>query len=224
MDIGDKNYYDLLETNTSSSQDEIKQAYQRSKNAYSADSAALYSLMSEDECRDMLNLIEEAYTILSDPEKRFEYDKLRGIDSVAMKEDSPERREAEYNRQYEQSEEDKEFSIHSNQSSISKVAAKNRWALNFEVDYNFEQEIENATQFDGEFLKRIREYKNVSIERMSELTKVSKTYLRHLESENYQDLPAEVYTRGFVYQYAKSLKLNPDIVASSYITKMRAHK
>ena len=51
----------------------------RAKNAYSGESIALYSLMTQDECDDILNSIEEAYTILSIPEKRREYDRVRGI-------------------------------------------------------------------------------------------------------------------------------------------------
>jgi cytoskeletal protein RodZ len=82
--------------------------------------------------------------------------------------------------------------------------------------------IEQTTLFDGAFLKKVREYKNVELIRMADMTKVSKTYLRHIEEENTEGLPALVYVRGFVYQYAKCLKLNPDQVATSYLGHLKS--
>ena len=79
-------------------------------------------------------------------------------------------------------------------------------------------------EFTGSFLKTIREYKNVSVERMAEMTRISKTYIRNLEEENVEKLPALVYTRGFVYQYAKCLKLNPELVATSFLHHIKKLK
>jgi cytoskeletal protein RodZ len=59
---------------------------------------------------------------------------------------------------------------------------------------------------------------------MSEMTKVSKTYIKNIEDEDTTRLPAIVYVRGFVYQYAKCLKLNPDLVATSYTYRLKNQK
>ncbi len=56
---------------------------------------------------------------------------------------------------------------------------------------------------------------------MADMTKISKTYIRNIEANDFAKLPAEVYTRGFVYQIAKCLKLNPELVATSYIHYMK---
>ena len=56
------------------------------------------------------------------------------------------------------------------------------------------------------------------------MTKISKTYIKNIEADDFSKLPADVYTRGFVYQYAKCLKLNPDVVAKSYIYNLRQLK
>jgi cytoskeletal protein RodZ len=96
--------------------------------------------------------------------------------------------------------------------------------LDYVKDPQFEQEIENCTEFSGEFLKKIREYRNVDIIRMADMTKVSKTYLQNIEKEDTRNLPALVYVRGFVYQYAKCLKLNPELVATSYLYRLRRLK
>ena len=109
-------------------------------------------------------------------------------------------------------------------SSVTKAQAYQKFGLNYEPDSSFEQEIENCSEYTGSFLKKIREYKNVSVERMADMTKISKTYIRNIEEEDYVKLPADVYTRGFVYQYAKCLKLNPELVATSYVHHLKQIK
>jgi cytoskeletal protein RodZ len=87
-----------------------------------------------------------------------------------------------------------------------------------------EQKIEQSTEFTGAFLKQIREYKNVPMERLVEMTRISRTHLEAIEGDVIGKLPADVYTRGFVAQYAKVLKLNPDLVATSYIHHIKRLK
>ena len=79
METEKKNYYDILEIPSNSTPQEIENAYVRARNAYSGDSVALYSLMTKDECDAVLGLIEEAYSVIGFPEKRREYDRLRGF-------------------------------------------------------------------------------------------------------------------------------------------------
>lgn len=241
------NYYEVLEIPVDSTLQDIHNAYLRSKNAYSGDSAALYSLMSTEECEKILNQIEEAYTIIGAADKRREYDKARGFNQNQTPEGFTEeflskpsyapQKSLEEAHTIDNSHEEiikenalkQEFQYqqeHSqkNQAAVSKIQAANKFGLNFQKDESIEQEIENCIQFNGAFLQKIREYKKVTIERMAEMTKISKTYIKLIESEEYSKLPADVYTRGFVYQYAKCLKLNSDIVATSYIQRLRELK
>ena len=73
------NYYEVLEVATDSTLQDIHNAYVRTKNAYTGDSAALYSLMSTEECQKIVDQIEEAYSVVGVPEKRREYDQARGF-------------------------------------------------------------------------------------------------------------------------------------------------
>ncbi len=219
------NYYEILEIPTDATSEEVYQGYIKTKNAYSQDSLALYSLMSQEECHSILELIDEAYSIISDPARRSLYDEAKGIrythSQIPPQRNStfeipPPRRDSQATQ--------RPLSHSPPSNTMAKIVAKNRFALEFPVDEKFELEIEQTTEFTGEFLKKIREYKKVDIPRLSDMTKVSKTYIRHIEDEEISKLPALVYARGFVYQYAKCLKLNPDLVATSYIYHLKKLK
>ncbi|MDD0851474.1 helix-turn-helix domain-containing protein [Halobacteriovorax sp. GB3] len=210
MESTNKNYYEVLEVPTTATQEEIHQGYMQAKSAYGQDSLALYSLMSKDECEKILGLIEEAYTILSDPAKRSQYNDARGIETVGIEEIRKRELERRENEMREAVERKRE-------TSMTKIVAAKKFSLEYDKNSDFEERIEQANEFPGEFLKEIREYKNVDMNRLAEMTKVSKTYLRNIEEEQFDNLPATVYVRGFVYQYAKCLKLNPELVATSYL-------
>ncbi|MCB9060006.1 MAG: helix-turn-helix domain-containing protein [Halobacteriovoraceae bacterium] len=220
------NYYEVLEVPTDAGPDEIHHGYIRAKNAYSQDSLALYSLMSQDECQKMVEKIEEAYHIISDPVKRKLYDEAKGLNqhlkcdstlhSNKMINTPPSSTHQEANAQ--------ELGINETSHKIQKIVASKKFSLDYKINQEFEDEIEKASEYTGEFLQKIREYKNVDILRMSEMTKVSKTYIRFIEEETYDKLPALVYVRGFVYQIAKCLKLNPDLVANSYLARAKKIK
>lgn len=211
MDAERKNYYDILDVEMGASPNQIEQAYLRARNAYSSDSVALYSLMTREECEAILNQIEEAYSVLGFPEKRKEYDRVRGFNKNDPS--SSEKSEARVvpDVQYE------DYSSNLMEAKVSKISAQKKFALEFQEDSEMNRRIRECSEFTGSFLKEIREYKNVSIERMAEMTRISKTLIKAIETEDLPKLPAEVYVRGYVYQLAKVLKLNPEMVAASFI-------
>lgn len=221
-----KSYYEILEIPVNASPETIHQGYVAAKNAYSGDSLALYSLLSKEECDHILSMIDEAYTVLSDPEKRRLYDNARGfnVDTPTPQQNNIKfSAPPSYNRSsaYMTPAAEVFSSQAPSENNLQKLVANKRYALQFQVNPEMEKKIEETTEFTGAVLKEIREYKNVDILRMSEMTKVSKTYLLALEGDDFDNLPAVVYVRGFVFQYAKCLKLNPDLVASSYVYRMK---
>lgn len=222
MDNSEKNYYEILEVPEDSSPEEIHKGYVRSKNAYSTDSLALYSLMSPEECNAVLDLIEEAYSILSETSKRRQYDSARGLNTQHGNRVFSREAASGYDDVSEHTL--KTNNTTTSERSMTKIVAQNRFSLDYNIDSGFEKEIEQATEFPGDFLKKVREYKGVELGRMADMTKISKTYIRYIEDEAFEKLPASVYVRGFVYQYAKSLKLNPELVANSFLYRLKKAK
>ena len=202
-----KNFYEVLNIPQSATFEEIKDAYQKAKLSLSQENMALYSIMSSSDIEQNIGQIEEAYTILGNERNRRKYH-LENEISLNNLESSPEAQDKEATAEIPIKEQIKVAPVKTKpEKKISSLVASNKFALRYDVDPIFEKEINELSEFSGEALKKIREYKNVDIARMCEMTRISKTHLRNIEQENISELPARVYTRGFVYQYAKCLKM-----------------
>jgi cytoskeletal protein RodZ len=62
----------------------------------------------------------------------------------------------------------------------------------------------------GQKLKQKRIESGKSLEQISALTKIHVKILNSIEEDRYSELPAKTFTRGFIVNYAKALKLDPD--------------
>jgi transcriptional regulator with XRE-family HTH domain len=60
----------------------------------------------------------------------------------------------------------------------------------------------------GTFLKEERERRRVSLREISQATKLSVSSLQHMESGNLDDLPPEIFVRGFIRSYARTLGIS----------------
>lgn len=213
------NYYEVLDLIPHCRMEDIEKAYRIAKNTYRAQSPALYSLYENDDNTDTLRLVEEAYSVLSAPGKRKEYDRVKGFLSQNLVNPSISLGEGKA-REIANEQSKYTSTLKVSNVEVSAYSASKKYALDYDIDPRFETEIEETVEFTGEFLKQIREYKKVSIERMVELTCISKTKLKYIESENFSELPAKIYVRGYVYQYAKCLKLDTEKVITSYLKRL----
>ena len=62
----------------------------------------------------------------------------------------------------------------------------------------------------GAFLKQKREGQGLSLDQVASLTRIQSKFLHALEEETFADLPEQVFTRGFVRTYARSLGINEE--------------
>ena len=68
----------------------------------------------------------------------------------------------------------------------------------------------------GEELRREREIRGISLKEISDATKISKRFLEALERNDHKTLPAPVFTRGFVREYARYVGLNAEEMVNRY--------
>ena len=68
----------------------------------------------------------------------------------------------------------------------------------------------------GEELRREREIRGISLKEISDATKISKRFLEAIERNDHKTLPAPVFTRGFVREYARYLGLNSEDIVNRY--------
>jgi curved DNA-binding protein CbpA len=200
--LRDQNFYELLEVPPDATLQEIARAYKIARSTYQPSSTATYSVFSDEENQEILGKIEESYTVLSDARLRREYDARLGRQRMeAEREPSP-------------------VEVAPVRSRTNAQAA---YALQSpESDMELEESIEPEDGvYDGAVLRRIRLSRGVEIEEIAEVTKINKTYLRFIEEDRYHDLPAPVYVRGFLAQYARCLRLDPRGVTESYLERLR---
>lgn len=192
------NYYEILEVTANSPQHEVTAAYDRARNTYSGDNPAIYTIFSEQEARELLVLIEEAYQVLGNKILRNIYDQrlLSGRSSLndltyasileASKQTFPEQK-------------------------VEKPA------VSYKKDEAMEKEIAQRTDWDGAALQKVREYKHITVQRLSEITKINSYYVTAIEGLDPKNLPAVVFVRGYVVQISKALGLDEKKVADSYM-------
>jgi len=94
----------------------------------------------------------------------------------------------------------------------------------FVVDEELKQYLSGVASFSGQMLKEIREKLGIDLKDMAVSTKIRKQYFEDIEREKFQSLPAEVYLRGYVMEYARYLSLDPVKIAEDYLNKYREWK
>lgn len=71
---------------------------------------------------------------------------------------------------------------------------------------------------DGAFYRSLREARGATLQHVADKTKISVMYLRFIEENNYRDLPAAVYLRGFLVQIGKYYRVEGvDALAEAYM-------
>jgi curved DNA-binding protein CbpA len=216
--IDELDHYELLEIPPTATTGEVDRAYRLSQQTYADGSLALYSVFENFDAAAIRSRLDEAYRVLSDPESRETYDQ-------------------EFRLKHSEPSSDSEFGSLSTSTagaaSALGAAVSNALtssdALPEEGAFDAFDEIveeydaleeDGGGDYDGVRLRRTRLFRGYEIEDISDVTKVSGNHLRNIEEENFQDLPADVYVRGFVTAYAKTIGLDPKVVVPGYMARV----
>jgi cytoskeletal protein RodZ len=72
----------------------------------------------------------------------------------------------------------------------------------------------------GEELRRERLIREISLEEISQATKISVRLLRALEESDLKRLPAPTFTRGFIRAYSRHLGIDPEEKVNAYLSDL----
>jgi cytoskeleton protein RodZ len=78
-------------------------------------------------------------------------------------------------------------------------------------------ERENRLPSFGEKLRREREKRSITLDQISESTKIGTRMLRALEDDKFSQLPGGIFNKGFVRAYAHHLGLDEDQTVAEYL-------
>ncbi|MGA1791295.1 MAG: helix-turn-helix domain-containing protein [bacterium] len=173
------NHYEILDLKPTATKSEIQQSFSRLRKTYEADSLAVYSILSEDEREDMMARIEDAYRILIDEEKRYNYDQSLGLQTLEEQEEA------------------------ASEKFISKKSRKRS-----DKKEKTAKDTASIDPLSQDFLKRVREKKGISLKDIAESTNIRIYMLSALEDGEYRKLPGRAYAIGFLREYAKYLGID----------------
>lgn len=206
MEITTKiNYYEILEVGPHSPHHEVTTAYERLRSTYSGENPAIYSIFTENEAREYLRLVEEAYSVLGNKTLRSLYDEKIGQGKTTPEVVSFEALQTESKTVFNE--------------APKKISS---FKFNYSKDPVIEDFITHHKDWRGADLKKIRDYKKVTLDQMSQITKISAFYVNAIEEMNLGHLPAQVFVRGYVNQISKTLGLNDKVVCDSYMKNIKA--
>lgn len=212
-------YYALLRISPRASKLDVINAYRHAKLTFRDGSLAVYSLYSEDELEMIRQEIDQAYSVLTDHEKRRVYDIENGFASTGEQKGShwkasglPES-VGESSREAGNTSSDSASDWRSNEGGtlVHFHQRKHR-----DYDPDLERRIQSTEVFPGKLLREIREYRGIELRDVADHTRISIQYLHAIEDEDATVLPARAYLKGYLGQYAAEIDLEPHRVVQGY--------
>jgi flagellar biosynthesis protein FlhG len=188
------NLYDVLGAPRGATDEELRRAYKRQRDNFQSGSLPLTSLLGTEARKLEQARVEEAHATLLDPLRRKAYDASLFPDEPS---DPPKR-----------------------PAALDSALEAEREMMRRELA----REVNAETEFTGRLLSKVRESRGIELEEIAKATKISIMHLRAIEADAFSDLPALVYTRGFVQELAKYLKLDAAQVTKTYIRRLRAFR
>jgi len=195
--LEEQDHYEVLEVPHGARLEDIERAYPLVRAAYEPRSLATYSVFGSAEVEAIRERIDRAYHVLIDAEARRAYDAQIGIDPEALPFEDE--------------------GVTGAASAPPEAASAPPLDCIEDLDEIEELEDEESGDFDGARLRRARMRRGIEIEDIADTTRINPRYLRGLEADAFDELPAAVYTRGFVTAYARAVGLDAQRVARSYM-------
>ncbi len=195
-------HYDLLEVAPTASFEDIRRANRRIRDIYGGESVAISGLYDPAGLEAVHRRLDLAYTTLMDAAKRKEYDHELFPEGVpapptphAPGLDGPRPPRI------------------TPPAPVVDAPAVERPPM---------PALSPRTEYTGPLLRQIREALGIELREITERSKIGMSYLVALEGELFARLPAIVYVRGFLAEYARILGLESRRVVETYLERYRA--
>ena len=199
--------YELLDVASDASPYEIRHAYEEMHELYSNESLGSYSFFTEPERKEILAELDRAYLALIDSRSRSEYDREL-ISQGRMNEDRQYRDKTKTPVPF--------YLFKRDHSALSPTVHAD---TKVEEDHSLRGILDRDT-ITGADLKTIRGKKGFTLEHISLQSKVTMAALKAIEEDRFDLLPPQVYVKGFLRSYARSLSVDPDHLARAYLKHM----
>ncbi len=208
--LTEQNYYTLLGISPEATFEEVRSAYDQAMSIYSADSIATYSLLTREERERMLSRLVDAYKTLTNSQLRKEYNSFL----VEKGELSPQEIGLSSLRDSDTAKGKlRDVSVESLVQREERTENENQPSGdNLDLP-------DNPTSVTGRDIKMLRIAGDISLEEIYRKTNITKKTVEDIEEENFENLPALVYLKGFLKTYAKVLNINEDQMVDGYIER-----
>jgi len=192
------NHYEIFEISINASAFEIRQAYKEALSIYGDDSPISYSFFPQEESKEILNRIEEAFSTLIDQEKRELYNKMLVREKKIDPSSLTKKREKVPTPLFS--------SKTPGGAAISKTIMKRIKDKNLK---KAEEVILSKDMISGDDLKQLRKTVGIKIEDLFEVTRISVSILKAIENDDFGTLPPAVYLKNFLKTYAELFEVDP---------------
>ena len=109
--------------------------------------------------------------------------------------------------------------IHFIQQGGTPSKPKRDEARNLASEDEIHEYLESIESYKGGILKKIREMRGLELRDMAVTTNIGCRYLNAIEEENFKELPARIYLKGFIVTYGGKLGLDGKKVAEDIIER-----
>ncbi len=205
--IEEQTLYEVLELDPGASDEEIRRAHRRQREIYAPDSMAVMGLYTPEALAHVQARVEAAYDTLLDVGRRHAYDAALFPTGVPARRGPPPAVSAP--------------SAPAGGAGSGPVTPASGVAASEQAPDLPEPIVGPDTEITGPLLRRLRESRGVALADISARSKVGASHLRAIEDERWDVMPAEVYLRGFLVEFARYLRLDPTHVAHSYLLRYR---
>ena len=185
-------HYDVLGVARGATDEEVRKASRPLRALYTDDNLAACTLLSPDLLRGYRARIEEAHDTLVESARRKAYDMSVFDGDMPLLSAPP--------------------------PPVVPVVSGERELLRREVL----REVGVDTIYSGDLLRRVRESQGLGLSDIARLTKIPTQHLASIEDDAFHRLPAAVYVRGYVGEFARQLGLDPALVRATYLARPAA--